>query len=201
MPGRGGVLRVTPERAAELVRAAADGDANAWQELVDGFSALVWSTVLKFRLNQSDAIDVTQTTWLRLVQNIDRLDDPARVGAWLTTTARREALRVIEQHRRVILTADSAVLDGSDHRAAPPESGLIGEERDLVVRELFDQLPPRCQELLRLVLRDPPVDYDTISTRLGMPVGSIGPTRGRCLKKLAALAAERGIDLGDMRGL
>jgi RNA polymerase sigma factor (sigma-70 family) len=193
-------VRLTPERAGELVVAAAAGDSIAWQELVDGYMGLIWSTVRRYRLSQSDATDVTQTTWLRLVQNIDRLDDPARVGAWLATTARREALRVIEQHRRVLLTGDPAVLDGSDHRITAPESGVVGEERDAAVRELFDQLPPRCRDLLRLVLADPPVDYDTISEQLGMPIGSIGPTRGRCLKKLAALAEAKGIDLGEMRG-
>jgi RNA polymerase sigma factor (sigma-70 family) len=160
---------------------------------------LIMSTVRRYRLSQSDATDVAQTTWLRLVQNIDRLEDPARVGAWLATTARREALRVLDQHRKVILTGDPAVLDGSDHRITPPESGVLGEERDDAMRALFELLPPRCRDLLTLVLADPPVDYDTISERLAMPIGSIGPTRGRCLKKLAALAEARGIDLGDLR--
>jgi RNA polymerase sigma factor (sigma-70 family) len=198
---RGVTLRVTPERAAELVAAAAGGDNVAWQELVDGYMGLLTSTVRKYRLNDSDTTDVVQTTWLRLVQNIDRLDDPARVGAWLITTARRESLRVLGQHRRIVPVGDATVLDGSDHHTTAPYTQILNEERDTAVRTLFERLPPRCQELLALVLHDPPVDYDTISQKLAMPIGSIGPTRGRCLKKLAALAQEHGVDLGDMRGL
>jgi RNA polymerase sigma factor (sigma-70 family) len=196
---RGVTLRLTPERAAELVLAAASGDNIAWQELVDGYMGLLLSTVRKYRLNDSDTTDVVQTTWLRLVQNIDRLDDPARVGAWLVTTARRESLRVLGQHRRVVPVGDSAVLDGSDHRTTAPYAEILNEERDVEMRALFEQLSPRCRELLALVLADPPADYETISTKLEMPIGSIGPTRGRCLKKLAALAEASGVDLSQLR--
>lgn len=191
---------ITPERAAELVRAAARGDSDSWQELVDGYMGLLRSTVRKYRLSDSDGTDVVQTTWLRLVQNIDRIEDPARVGAWLVTTASREALRVIGQHQRTVLVEDDGLLDTRQASAPGVDAGLIGAERDASVRELLELLPDRCQELLTLLTSDPPPDYETISSRLNMPIGSIGPTRGRCLKKLAALAAERGIELGDLRG-
>jgi RNA polymerase sigma factor (sigma-70 family) len=180
------------------VRAAAGGDADSWQELVDGYMGLLWSTVRKYRLRDSDGTDVIQTTWLRLVQNIDRIEDPARVGAWLVTTARREALRVIGQHQRMVLTEDDALLDAVQPSGPGVDARLIGAERDAAVRELLMELPPRCQELLALLTSDPAPDYETISAQLGMPIGSIGPTRGRCLKKLAMLAAERGIEIGDL---
>jgi RNA polymerase sigma factor (sigma-70 family) len=192
-------VRLAPEQTSVLVRAAATGDPRAWEDLVDAYIGLVWSTVRKYRLNESDANDVVQTTWLRLVQNIDRIDDPSRVAGWLATTAGREALRVISQQRRVVLTDDATVFDGRDQQDAAPDAYLLSDERDCVVRELFEQLAPRCRELLTMVLADPPLGYDVIADRLNMPIGSIGPTRGRCLKKLAALAEARGVDLGQLR--
>lgn len=194
------VLRVTSERAAELVKAACDGDAAAWEELVDGFMGVIWATVRRYRLSDSDATDVTQTTWLRLVQNIDRIEDGTRLRGWLATTASREALRVLAQRKRVVPTGDAAVLDRHDQNSVIADAKVIDEEREATIRELFELLPPHCRDLLTLLMTDPPINYQEISDRLSLPIGSIGPTRGRCLKKLNALAAERGIDLEAMRG-
>jgi RNA polymerase sigma factor (sigma-70 family) len=160
---------------------------------------VIWSTVRRYRLNDSDSYDVTQTTWLRLVQNIERIEDPTRLGGWLATTASRESLRILAQRQRVVPTDDSTVFDRSDPHSDNADAGLIGEERDTAINELFEQLTPGCRELLALLMADPPMNYQEIAGKLEMPVGSIGPTRGRCLKKLNALAAERGIDLTALR--
>src|SRR4051812_31229099 len=91
---------------AELVRAAADGDQVAWDELVDRYNGLVWSVARSHRLSSVDASDVVQTTWLRLVEYLGRLQDPERVGAWLATTARRESLRTLRQSARLLPTEE-----------------------------------------------------------------------------------------------
>jgi RNA polymerase sigma factor (sigma-70 family) len=195
----GGVLRVTPERAIELVEGARRGDSAAWEQLVDGYLGVIWATVRRYRLSEADATDVTQTTWLRLVQNIDRLEDPTRLGGWLATTASREALRVLAQRKRVVPTGDAATLESVDAHPIGVDSGVIDDERDTAMRELFEELPDHCRELLTMLLSDPPIGYKEISDALDMPVGSIGPTRGRCLKRLSALAEARGIDLAILR--
>src|SRR3954454_24758843 len=97
---KGRHMRITPEQAADLVAAAAAGDRRSWERLVDAYVGLIWAITRSYRLSDGDAQDVSQTTWLRLIENIDRLSDPSRVGAWLATTARRECLRVLRQSRR-----------------------------------------------------------------------------------------------------
>jgi RNA polymerase sigma factor (sigma-70 family) len=180
------------------VRAAADGSEAAWNRLVDGFLPMLWSAVKQYRLSPSDAADVIQTTWLRLVQNLHRLENPAGVGGYLVVTVRREALRVSGQGKQTYATDNLHVLDRIDLDAPPCDASLLSSERDAVVRELFLELPERCREFLSVVLSDPVPTYREISERLGIPVGSIGPTRARYLNKLSALAAQRGVDL---RGL
>jgi RNA polymerase sigma factor (sigma-70 family) len=183
---------LSPEQAAVLVRAAAQGDRVAWEALVDGYAGLVWATARGYRLSDGDTQDVTQTTWLRLVENIGRLTDPGRVGAWLATTVRRECLRVLRQSKRTSLIDqwdDVVDVDG----AVDPDAGLIRLEETDAVRAALEQLSPSAQALLRLLMLDPPPSYAEVSAALGIPVGSIGPTRGRCLRKLEALLGERGI--------
>src|SRR3954463_4911927 len=106
MNGQSG-SRILPDEAAELVSRAAAGDSVAWGRLVSGFLPLIWSTVRQYRLTEPDAADVVQTAWLRLVQHLDRLDDPSRVAAWLVTTVRREALRVSRQANVMLATEDT----------------------------------------------------------------------------------------------
>lgn len=185
------LVRLEPEQAAALVAAAGAGDAEAWEQLVDGYVGLIWAITHTYRLSEGDAHDVTQTTWLRLVENIDRLSDPARVGAWLATTARRECLRVLRQARRTILLRDWEEFDGADADGEDPADEMIRLEQGDAVREALAQVSPSCQRLLRLLMVDPPPSYDEVAAALGMPVGSIGPTRGRCLRKLQALMGSR----------
>lgn len=177
----------------ELVRAAAQGDQAAWNALVERFAALVWSVPRAHRLNNADAADVSQTTWLRLVEHLGRLRDPDRVAGWLATTARNECLRVIRKAGRQIPTGDDQDFDGINITDTAPELPVLAAERDKELWHTFATLPPRCQTLLRLLMTDPPPAYDDIAAALDMPVGSIGPTRGRCLENLRQHLVRAGI--------
>jgi RNA polymerase sigma factor (sigma-70 family) len=172
---------------AGLVRGAAAGDRRAWERLVDQYARLIWSITADFKLGDSDAADVAQTTWLRLLEHIDRIEYPDRVGSWLAATARNECLRNLAARKRVVLAHDDEVL--SDVVALTPEvdERILADERDQVVRAALSRLPGRWQRLLELLMADPPASYADISNELDLPVGSIGPTRGRCLAQLRVL--------------
>jgi RNA polymerase sigma factor (sigma-70 family) len=182
------------EQLADIVRQAAGGDQEAWNAMIEQYSALLWSVVRGFRLGEHQSRDVVQTTWLRLVEHIDRLQDPGRVGAWLATTARRECLRVLGRSNRNMLIADTGmVLDGIPADVADVDSGMLARERDDEVQVALQTLPQRCQDLLQLLMLEPAPSYEEISAALDMPVGSIGPTRGRCLRRLQQLLGPDGI--------
>jgi RNA polymerase sigma factor (sigma-70 family) len=173
---------------AELVRAAGDGDQRAWEGLVDRFSGLVWSVARAHGLSRADAADVSQTAWLRLVEHLHRLRDPERVGTWLASTARHEALRILRRDRRQVPVGDDA-LEGSGPEAESPEARALAVERSDLLWRAFAELPQRCQQLLRVLMADPPPSYQQVAVALDMPIGSIGPTRGRCLDRLRELCA------------
>lgn len=173
-----------------LVEQAVSGDSNAWDGLVDRFAGLVWSIARSHGLGASDAADVSQTTWLRLAEHLHTLHDPARVGSWLATTARREALRVAKLGVREVLVDPWSALDAYPSGDAELDSALVVRDRDLVIQEALTLLPDRCRQLLLALAGDPPASYDDVVRRFGMPVGSIGPTRARCLEKLRALIAQ-----------
>ncbi|MCW2601709.1 MAG: polymerase, sigma-24 subunit, subfamily [Frankiales bacterium] len=185
-------MRLTPEQSAELVIAASQGDRRAWEGLVEAYAGLVWAIIRNHRLGPSDASDVSQTTWLRLVENIGRIQDPSRVGAWLATTTRRECLRVIGQSRRVVLLANAEEYDSASPHVPGVDHALLAAERDDGVRRGLEQLSPRCQQLLHLLMLDPPPSYEEVSAAMAIPIGSIGPTRGRCLARLHEILAASG---------
>ena len=172
---------------AELVRRAAAGDHDSWERLVDKFARLIWAITRDFKLGESDAADVAQATWLRLLEHIDRIQYPERVGSWLAATARNECLRSLAARKRVVLAHDEIQLEGVAARQPDVDEGLLAAEQALVVREALTQLPRRWQQLLELLMSDPPVPYAEISDRLDLPIGSIGPTRRRCLARLQVL--------------
>jgi RNA polymerase sigma factor (sigma-70 family) len=180
---------------AELVRAAAEGDQVAWDELVDRYNGLVWSVARSHRLSHVDASDVVQTTWLRLVENLGRLQDPERVGAWLATTARRECLRILRFSTRQVVTDELPETPVN----AQLDVAMLTEERDRALWSAFDGLSERCQALLRLLVAEPAPSYDEVSAALDMPIGSIGPTRQRCLERLRGLAEGEGVTATDRR--
>jgi len=186
-------MAITPEQeiaeldVAGLVRRAAAGDLTAWERLVEQYARLIWSITGEFKLVESDAADVAQTTWLRLLEHIDRLHSPDRVGSWLASTARHECLRCVAARKRIVLGHDE--VDLVDTTASVPEidERLLADERAQTVRAAMSRLPRRSQRLLEMLMADPPTSYTEISDELGIPVGSIGPTRGRCLARLRVL--------------
>ena len=176
---------------AALVQKAANRDHQAWERLVDQFSRLIWSITADFKLGEGDAADVVQTTWLRLLEHIHRIRHPERVGSWLAATARNECLRSLAARKRIVLGHDETELDHVVAAAAPDEpeidERLLADERDQVVRNALSQLPGRWQRMLEMLMADPPAPYTEISDQLGLPIGSIGPTRGRCMAQLRVL--------------
>jgi RNA polymerase sigma factor (sigma-70 family) len=175
-----------------LVRRAADGDRAAWETLVDRYTNLLWSIARSHRLGTETAADVVQTSWLRLLENLGRIKEPERLGAWLATTARHECLRVLRRTQREELTEDTT-LDRPDAGAQPLDAALLLEERDAALWRALSGIGERCQQLLRVLMADPPPSYEAVSAALEMPVGSIGPTRARCLVKLREQAAAAGL--------
>ena len=172
---------------ANLVRRAADGDRGAWDRLVAQYARLIWSITVDFKLSESDAADVAQTTWLRLLEHIDRIQYPDRVGSWLAATARNECLRNLAAHKRVVLGHEDGELSEAIAHDQDVDARLLAAERDQTVRDALSRLPRRWQRLLELLMADPPASYAEISDQLDLPIGSIGPTRGRCLAQLRVL--------------
>ncbi len=171
-----------------LVRRAAEGNRWAWDRLIAKYSRLIWAMTRDFKLPESDAADVVQATWLRLLEHIDRIEHPDRIGSWLATTARHECLRHLAARKRVVLVQDDddSLIDTVSHQPEVDER-LLADERAQAVRDALSLLPRRWQRLLELLMSDPPASYLEISDQLGLPVGSIGPTRGRCLERLREL--------------
>jgi RNA polymerase sigma factor (sigma-70 family) len=172
---------------AQLVRDAAEGDRRAWERLVDQYARLIWAITAEFKLTESDAADVAQTTWLRLLEHIHRIEYPDRVGSWLAATARHECLRSLAARKRVVLAHDDENLTGGVASSPDVDEHILANERAQIVRDALSHLPRRWQRLLELLMADPPVSYADISSELNLPVGSIGPTRGRCLAQLRVL--------------
>jgi RNA polymerase sigma factor (sigma-70 family) len=170
-----------------LFRRAADGDLEAWERLVDQYARLIWSITVEYKLVESDAADVCQTTWLRLLEHVDRIEHPDRLGSWLAATARNECLRSLAARKRVVLSQDYAELNDAVAHEPEIDERLLSAERAQVVREALSSLPRRWQRLLEMLMADPPASYADISDELELPIGSIGPTRGRCLDRLRVL--------------
>lgn len=177
---------------AELVSRARAGDQGAWDALVSAYEGLVWSVVRSFRLTDAEAHDVTQTVWLRMVEHLGSIRDPNAIGGWLATTARRECIALFKKSGRSV-PADPVTLDEPDETIPAPGENLLREETTRVVWDTLHQLSDKCFQLLRILLADPPPTYSDVSAALEMPIGSIGPTRQRCLDNLRALLERRGI--------
>jgi RNA polymerase sigma factor (sigma-70 family) len=183
---------------ATLVKCAAEGDHEAWNALVDRYTGLLWSVASAHRLAAPDAADVVQTTWLRLVEKLDQIRQPDRLPAWLVTTARRECLRVLGLAKREeVGAADDLAANLPDEREGPPETAMLLDERNAILWHCFRQLSERCQTVLRILMASPAPSYADVSDALDIPVGSIGPTRGRCLDRLRELARAAGLGSGD----
>jgi RNA polymerase sigma factor (sigma-70 family) len=168
-----------------LVTRARNGDTQAWHALVERYAPLIWSICRRYRLADADAQDVSQDTWLHLVRHLDTLRAPAALPGWLATTTRRECDRKARAAAGPHATGylpDADILP--DKRAATADQELLDAERHAALREALAALPPPGRQLIAMLTADPPVPYTEISARLGIPVGSIGPTRCRCLAKI-----------------
>jgi RNA polymerase sigma factor (sigma-70 family) len=184
-----------PDDVALLLRLATAGDQLAWNRLVERFSGLLWSICRSYGLSAADAADVFQLTWLRLLEHLGSIEAPERLVGWLATTCRRECLTILRRNKRTQPTSD----DGVFGRLAEPVEGadahVVRSERDTALWRAFARLHQRCQEILRVLLLAPDdrVSYEWAAVALDMPVGSLGPTRARCLGKLRKLLDTEGI--------
>jgi RNA polymerase sigma factor (sigma-70 family) len=179
-----------------LVNRAARGDSAAWNEIVERYAPLVWGICTRFQLSNHDREDVGQNVWLLLVEQLEKLREPAALPGWLATTTHRECLRVVTAaHKSERLGA------GLDDAPQFADNTMIDEEilmaeRNAALRTALAELPPRYQQLLAMLISDPPCSYAQISATLQIPVGSIGPQRARCLERLRKSNALAG--LGDL---
>jgi RNA polymerase sigma factor (sigma-70 family) len=170
---------------ADLVARAGHGDQRAWDDLVERYAPLVWSVCRRYQLSGADAEDVHQTVWLKLVSRLDKIRDPVALPGWLATTTRREcvrALRAARGPRAAEHVPDAETIP--DQQAGLADQELLEAERHAALREALARLPPCCQRLVGKLIEDPPLSYAQISDSLSIPVGSVGPLRGRCLDKL-----------------
>jgi RNA polymerase sigma factor (sigma-70 family) len=174
--------RVNDTRPDALVRAARAGDNDAWARLVARYDRLLRSVAGSYRLQPSDVDDVVQMTWMRLYGHVDRVRDPAAIAGWLATTARREAMRVLQTHVREQLSDDPEL--GEDDDSGCPEARVLADEERIILEQAIAVLPDRQRKLLNLLATQPDADYQRISATLEMPHGSIGPTRARGLLRL-----------------
>jgi RNA polymerase sigma factor (sigma-70 family) len=168
-----------------LVDRVSGGDQQAWNELIERYAPLVWSICTRYQLDRQDIDDVGQSVWLALVENIASLRERAALPGWLATTTKNECLRILREagrRDRDGLPADDQL--PPDLSAEVIEQEIIDAEQNAALRAAFAELSPPCYQLLAMLISDPPPGYTQISAKLGMPIGSIGPTRARCLDRL-----------------
>ncbi|MEU8224114.1 sigma-70 family RNA polymerase sigma factor [Kribbella sp. NPDC048915] len=166
----------------DLVTRARDGEKAAWDELVERYAPLVYSVCRRYRLAPPDIDDVGQSVWLRLVEHLPGLREPAALPGWIATTTQRECFRLIRASSRVEAVDPGQAPDVPEQAIAEEE--VLRHERRTILRTAFAQLSRKCQQLLAMLMQDPPAPYDEISRRLQLPIGSIGPSRARCLTRL-----------------
>ena len=187
-----------PRDLRALLAAASCGDQDAWNALVTEFSSLLWGVARAHRLSHEDAADVVQNTWLRLTDRLHTIEKPEALPGWLATTARNEALSTLRRQGREHLVRDDDVAERVvDEEAERLDVALLDSERDRELWTQFGRLPESCQRLLRVLMSCDRPNYRSVSEALSMSVGSIGPTRMRCLEKLRRLLQESGYPFED----
>ena len=180
-----------------LVRSAVDGDAAAWKSLVEGLSPLVWSVVRSHRLSEADGHEVYHTVWFRFAQHLGRIRELEKAESWLASTTRHECLKRLRRLRPPTPTNNPQLLDRVSEERTPEPSFLDSEEAAAETERIrqmwqeFEDLGERCRQLLRMLMGSPPHSYQEISAALGIAVGSIGPMRQRCLRRLRARVEAR----------
>ena len=183
------------EDDAALVARCRRGEAAAWEALVHRYQRLVYAIVRRTGLDEHAAADVFQTVFARLVAHLPRIADPQRLQAWIVTTAKREVLLALRRGQRTVSMTRADDADGEAAEwdiaddAPLPEDALADLQQQNLVRQALDRMDARCRELLLMLFRDDSdkLPYEEVAQRLGLSVGSIGPTRARCLGKLRGL--------------
>lgn len=183
----GGAQAAAWDAAARAFAAWRQGDPSALDRLVRQLTPVLWQLGRAYGLNRQAAEDAVQATWLALVRNADSVRDPQAVWRWLTTTARRESWRLRDQ--RWEDPVEPSELEDAGGPVPGPEGQVEMDEAAARLWRHVAALPERCRRLLRVIAFDDRPDYARISRQLAMPVGSIGPTRGRCLDRLRRLLA------------
>jgi RNA polymerase sigma factor (sigma-70 family) len=173
----------TPPSLAEVFDAARAGDQRAWSELVQRVEPTLRSVVRRYGLTAAEADDVLQIGWMRLFENLGTLRAPEAVASWLIVAVRREAFRVLQSQVREYLTGDSPLADAAD--GVLTETAVLNAERREVLSQAMATLPERHRRLMHVLLTRPDLDYNEVSASTGVPRGSIGPIRGRCLARMA----------------
>ncbi|MGY1650321.1 RNA polymerase sigma factor [Geodermatophilus sp. SYSU D01119] len=179
------------DAVAALVARALAGESPAWDRLVERFTPLVLSIVRRNRLQDAEAQDVVQTVWLRLVEHLGAVREPRALPGWIATTTRNECHHV-SRGRPAVPSADLDAHGPVDGSPGPDRALLEGERHEALLAALAE-LPERQRRLLLLLIEDPPLPYEEISRRLGMPIGSIGPTRARAIARIRSHGAVRGL--------
>jgi RNA polymerase sigma factor (sigma-70 family) len=177
-------------------------DEQAWNALIERYQHIIDAVCRRYRLRPEDAADVSQTVWMKAIDNFDRIRDLRAMPGWIKTTAMRAAWSVLRSRDRLTL------LDVSEDNSADwsplvqaassseVDARMLHAERRAAVRDGLAELTESHRALLSLLVADPPISYQQISDQLGLPMGSIGPTRARCLRKLAAAPSIRALELG-----
>lgn len=187
-----------PLPITELLARARDGDQQAWNAIVERYASIIWAACRRYRLSDADAEDVSQAVWLSLVNQLGKIRDPAALPGWLATAAARECGRVLRKNcKQSRLEQPPFADDIPDDRIVMAEDAMIQAERDDVLREAFSRLSPSRQRLMSLLMAYPEMPYAEIGKRLGIAVGSIGPTRRRCLDRLRDDPAIVGLAAAD----
>lgn len=171
-----------------LVTGAAGGNSRATEALIQRYAGLVWSIARSYRLSPADAADVSQIVWLRLVENVGRIRQPDAVGAWLASVTRHECVRTRRRAEREVATGDELSVDRRSDDG-DIDLGILRGEREVALRRAFTALPPRWRALLEMLVDTPTASYEEVAAAVGMSVGSIGPTRQRCLERLRSSPA------------
>lgn len=185
-----------PGSVDDLLSRARDGDSGAWEEIVRRYSNVVFATVRSFRLQDADVLDAVQMTWLRLAENIHRVQFPDRLAGWLATTARRECLHILRQQAKHAPTLVDVMADSVADPCVGPEQRVIDGDLQRTLWNLVAELSPLRRMLLRALFTDNPRPYTELARTAGIPPGGIGPTRARALKQLRRRLDEHGIGLG-----
>jgi RNA polymerase sigma factor (sigma-70 family) len=164
-----------------LVLQARGGDQAGWDQLVTRYAPLVYGICRRYALQGADVDDIGAAVWLRLVERLETIREPAALPGWIVTTTRNECLRVLRAGQRTVpVEPDERLADGDP----PVDAWLLADERANALRTAFAGLPERCRRLLSLLFADPPTPYIDISATIGIAVGAIGPNRQRCLERL-----------------